>query len=286
MRGCAEQCTSVGKILRPFQKVGNVAHVSALYVYPIKSCRGFSVRERAVVERGFAGDRRWMIVDAEGNFVTQREVTALSRVVTALDSESLTVSAPGFTRLVVPAAHHGERKTVQVWSDRVQACAHPEGSAWFSELLGAPHELVYMPDSEQRAVNPARARTGDIVSFADGYPFLLISEASLADLNARASQSLTMARFRPNIVVAGSEPFAEDGYSEVWLGEISFRGVKRCDRCSVTTIDPDTGERGKEPLKTLATYRLEDKKVWFGMNMIHDGTGTLRVGDAVRRLIA
>jgi uncharacterized protein YcbX len=261
-----------------------VAHVSALYVYPIKSCRGFSVSERAVVTRGFSGDRRWMIVDAQGNFVTQREVTELSQVTTGLDSDSLTVSAPGLSRLVIPAAHHGERKTVQVWADSVQACAHPEGSAWFSEFLGAPHELVYMPDSEQRAVNPARARTGDIVSFADGYPFLLISEASLADLNARVGQPLSMARFRPNIVIAGTEPFAEDGYAEVWLGEISFRGVKRCDRCSVTTIDPVTGERGKEPLKTLATYRLQDKQVWFGMNMIHDGVGLLRVGDAVRML--
>ena len=225
-----------------------------------------------------------MIVDAEANFVTQRELAQLSLVDTSLDSASLTVSAPGLSRLTLPQTHSGERKTVRVWEDLVSACVHAEGSAWFSEFLGAPHELVYMTDSEQRAVNPGRARPGDIVSFADAYPFLLISEASLEDLNARLPEPVTMQRFRPNIVISGTEPFAEDGYSEVWLGAISFRGVKRCERCVVTMIDPLTGERGREPLRTLAQYRLEDQKVWFGMNLIHDGTGVLRVGDPVTRL--
>jgi uncharacterized protein YcbX len=261
-----------------------VAHVSALYVYPIKSCRGIRVDEWPVERRGFAADRRWMIVDAEGNFVTQREVSGLSLVDTSVDSDSLSVSAPGFSRLTLPLTHSAERRSVRVWQDQVSACAHPEGSAWFSELLSAPHELVYMTDSEHRPVNPERARAGDIVSFADGYPFLLISEASLEDLNARMGAPITMQRFRPNIVITGTEPYAEDGYSEVWLGPISFRGVKRCERCVITTIDPLTGESGREPLRTLAKYRLEDQKVWFGMNLIHDGTGVLRVGDPVTRL--
>jgi hypothetical protein len=261
-----------------------VAHVSALYVYPIKSCRGIRVGEWPVEKRGFFADRRWMIVDAAGNFVTQRETARLSLVDTRLDSESLSVSSSGFSRLVLPLTHSAAPKTVRIWQDQVLACPHPEGSAWFSELLGAPHELVYMTDAEHRPVNPARARAGDIVSFADGYPFLLISEASLEDLNARLEQPIAMERFRPNIVIGGTEPFAEDGYSEVWLGAISFRGVKRCDRCVITTIDPRTGEQGREPLRTLAKYRLEDQKVWFGMNLIHDGTGRLRVGDPVTRL--
>jgi uncharacterized protein YcbX len=258
-----------------------VAHVSALYVYPIKSCRGIRVDEWTVERRGFFADRRWMIVDAEGNFVTQREVAQLSQVATSLDEDCLSVSAPGLYRLILPQKYSAELRPVRIWQDRVLACAHPEGSAWFSEFLNAPHELVYMTDSEQRPVNPARARAGDIVSFADGYPFLLISEASLEDLNARLEEPITMERFRPNIVISGTEPFAEDGYSEVWLGAISFRGVKRCDRCVVTTIDPLTGERGREPLRTLAKYRLEDQRVWFGMNLIHDSTGVLRVGDPV-----
>jgi uncharacterized protein len=258
-----------------------VAHVSALYVYPVKACRGIRVDEWAVERRGFFADRRWMIVDAKRNFVTQRELAELSQVDTSLERDSISVSAPGFSRLILPQTHSGELRPVCIWQDQISACTHTEGSAWFSEFLGAPHELVYMTDSEHRPVNPAQARAEDIVSFADGYPFLLISEASLEDLNARLEEPITMERFRPNIVVSGTEPYAEDGYSEVRLGEISFRGVKRCDRCSVTTIDPLTGEGGKEPLRTLAQYRLEDQRVWFGMNLIHDSTGVLRVGDAV-----
>jgi uncharacterized protein YcbX len=262
-----------------------VAHVSALYIYPIKSCRGIRVSEWPVVERGFFADRRWMIVDPERNFVTQRELTRLSLVETSLDDESLFVSAPGLSTLRLPQKYLAELRSVRVWHDQVSACSHPEGSAWFSEYLGSPYELVYMPDTERRPVNPARARASDIVSFADGYPFLLISEASLADLNARLKEPITIDRFRPNIVIADSEPFAEDDYREIWLGKISFRGVKRCDRCSVTTIDPLTAVRGKEPLKTLATFRLQDQKVWFGMNLIHDAAGVLRVGDAVTRRV-
>ena len=259
-----------------------MAHVSALYVYPIKACRGIGVNECRVAERGFEADRRWMIVDMTGKFVTQREVAKLSQVETSLHSGSLRISAPGFSALDLPRSYDsGASRTVQVWNDQVGAAAHAEGSAWFSDFLGAPHELVYMPDAALRQVNPERARTGDIVSFADGYPFLLISEASLADLNGRLARPITMDRFRPNIVITNTEPYAEDEYQQVRLGELAFRGVKRCDRCVVTTIDPVTGKSGKEPLRTLARYRLEDQKVWFGMNLIHDGTGVLRVGDAV-----
>jgi uncharacterized protein YcbX len=258
-----------------------VAHVSALYVYPIKACRGIRCDEWRVERRGFFADRRWMIVDANGVFVSQRELAELSQVDTSLDGDSISVSAPGFSRLRLPQTHSGELRHVRIWEDQVSAVSHAQGSAWFSEFLGAPHELVYMTDTEHRPVNPARARAEDIVSFADGYPFLLISEASLEDLNARLDEPITMERFRPNIVVSGTEPYAEDGYSQVRLGEIWFRGVKRCDRCVVTTIDPLTGERGSEPLRTLAKYRLEDQRVWFGMNLIHDGTGMLRVGDSL-----
>jgi uncharacterized protein YcbX len=261
-----------------------VAAISALYVYPIKACRGVRVDEWPVVERGFEADRRWMIVDAAGTFVTQREVARLALVTTAFDGASLRVTAPGLAPLLLPRAYEVEAtRAVRVWGDELLGCVHAEGSAWFSEYLGAPHELVYMPDAQRRPVNPARARAGDIVSFADGYPFLLISEASLADLNRRLPQPVTMERFRPNIVVDGTTPFAEDDFAELRMGGISFRGVKRCDRCSVTTVDLETGKAGREPLRTLATFRLQDSKVWFGMNLIHDGPGVLRVGDVLER---
>lgn len=260
-----------------------MAVVSALYVYPIKACRGVRVDHWPVVERGFEADRRWMIVDEAGTFVSQRERPRLALVTTALDNDLIRVAAPGLAPLHLPRQYDGgEPRAVRVWSDQSRGSVHAPGSAWFSEYLGAPHQLVYMPDSERRAVNPARARAGDIVSFADGYPFLLISEASLEDLNARLAEPITMERFRPNIVVSGTEPFAEDEFASVRLGEIAFRGVKRCDRCPVTTVDLETGEPGKEPLRTLATFRRWDGKVWFGMNMIHDGPGRLRVGDPVR----
>ena len=259
-----------------------MASVSALYVYPIKACRGVRVAEWPVVERGFDADRRWMIVDHAGHFVTQRDESRLALVKTAFAGDALRLEAPELAPLNLPRRYEVEAtRAVRVWQDDGVGCPHPEGSAWFSEFLGAPHELVYMPDSQRRYVNPERARPTDIVSFADGYPFLLISEASLQDLNARLATPVPMERFRPNIVISGTQPFAEDDFAQLRLGDISFRGVKRCDRCTVTTIDIETGERSKEPLRTLASFRLSDSKVWFGMNLIHDGPGVLRVGDAV-----
>ena len=259
-----------------------MAVVSGLYIYPIKSCRGIRVSEWRVAERGFVADRRWMIVDAAGQFVTQRTVPQLTLVVTRLRGDTIELSAPGLPSLSLPLSHdQGQPRQVQVWEDFVVGAAHEAGSAWFSAYLGAPHSLVYMPEDARRQVNPARARPGDIVSFADGYPFLIISEGSLADLNARLRSPITMDRFRPNIVISGTEPYAEDTYAHVQIGEISFRGPKRCERCVMTTVDPETGIGGKEPLRTLAKYRVEDSKIWFGMNLIHDGVGMLRVGDSV-----
>jgi uncharacterized protein len=259
-----------------------VAAVSALYIYPIKSCRGIRVHEWPVVARGFAADRRWMVVDALGKFVTQRERAQLALVGTTLEGETLRLTAPGRPELLLPLTlATGESRAVRIWEDEALATPHALGSAWFSDYLGAPHELVYMPDQHLRQVNPARANPSDIVSFADAYPFMLLSEASLEDLNSRLAIPITMERFRPNIVVSGTEPFAEDGYARVRIGEVSFRGPKRCERCVITTVDPRTAERGKEPLRTLAEYRSSDQRIWFGMNLIHDGSGVLRVGDRV-----
>ena len=224
-----------------------------------------------------------MIVDENGRFVTQRELAQLALVSTTLEAETLRLSAPGHPELVLPLRHElGTAREVQIWEDRAVGIAHALGSAWFSRYLEAPHELVYMPDDHLRQVNPTRAKPGDVVGFADAYPFLVISEASLADLNSRLEVPLTMDRFRPNIVIRDTEPFAEDGYARVRIGEISFRGPKRCDRCVITNVDPLTGERGREPLRTLAKYRLAEQKVWFGMNLIHDNQGVLREGDAVK----
>jgi uncharacterized protein len=254
--------------------------LSGLFIYPIKACAGIALDRASVVERGLALDRRYMLVDRAGTFITQREVPRLCLVATALDDSRLILSAPGRPTLALPQAlQDGERVACRVWEDTGSALCSAEGSRWFSDFLHDDVRLVYMPDSERRAVNPKRARSSDIVSFADGYPLLVISEASLADLNSRLDEPLDMRRFRPNLVLSDCEPFAEDRFNTLSIGEVSFRAVKRCDRCSVTMVDPTSAERGKEPLRTLARYRLEDGKVWFGMNLIHDGPGELRVGD-------
>lgn len=256
--------------------------LTGLFVYPIKACAGIALEQAAVAERGLAGDRRYMIVDRHGTFVTQRELPRLCLVRAAFERDELVVSAPGVGSLSLPRQlAAGERVRFRVWSSEGSALRHAEASRWFSELVNDELSLVYMPDDERRPVNPARARPGDLVSFADGYPLLLISEESLADLNARLMEPVEMRRFRPNLVISGAEPYAEDDMSALRIGAVSFRGVKRCERCSVTTVDPETGERGKEPLRTLSHYRQRDGKVWFGMNLIHDHTGQLALGDDV-----
>lgn len=268
----------------PSVPVETAAHaaVSALYVYPVKSCRGIRVAEAAVTARGFARDRRWMIVDASGRFITQRQLPELCLVHTALEPDAIVLTAPQAGSLRLPLAHEeGEERLVSVWRHEGKAVRHPEGSAWVTELLKRESSLVYMADRHERAVEPAWGRPDDRVSFADGFPFLLISEASLAGLNQRLEATIEMERFRPNIVVSGVGEFAEDGWREVRLGAIGFRAAKRCSRCVVTTIDPATGTKSKEPLRTLAGYRRWDNDVWFGMNLIADATGTLCVGDVV-----
>lgn len=257
-------------------------HLSGLFIYPIKGCGGISVERAALVERGLAFDRRYMLVDRHGVFISQREVAKLCLVRSEIRDAALSVTAPSMPALLLPLeATQGEAQPYRVWDSTGSALRVAEGSRWFSELLGDEVSLLFMPDAERRAVNPKRARPGDIVSFADGYPLLVISEASLAELNRRLDVPLPMARFRPNLVVSDCEAFAEDGFERVTIGGVSMRGVKRCERCVVTTIDQETALSGKEPLRTLAQFRKQDGKVWFGMNLIHDSSGELRLGDRV-----
>lgn len=261
--------------------------VSALFIYPIKGCGGISVDAAPVVARGFEHDRRWMVVDEAGSFVTQRTEPRLALVKVRRTASVFSLSAPGAPSLDIPIAHDdGPRLPVQVWSHAGEAVPLAAGSAWFSAFLGRPHQLVYMAEDHRRPVDPQRARPGDIVSFADAYPFLLLSRGSLDELNRRLPVPVPIDRFRPNIVLEGCAAFAEDAYARLTIGAVGFRGVKRCDRCSVTTVDQTTGIRGKEPLATLASFRQEEGKVWFGMNLIHDGPGVVSVGDFVQNVAA
>jgi uncharacterized protein YcbX len=266
---------------------GDRARVAALYHYPIKSCAGTRLAAGVVGRRGFAGDRALMLVDPEGRFLTQREFPRMALIAPRLDGETLTVEAPGMSPLTVVATDDGPRAKVVVWRDRCTAIDQGDAAAaWFGAFLGAPCRLARMADDFVRRVDGRYARRpDDQTGFADGYPFLLISEASLDDLNGRLASPLPMNRFRPNIVVTGCPPFAEDRWKRIQLGPVVFDLVKPCARCVITTTDQTTAERGKEPLRTLATYRRRrDGKVLFGQNLLHEGEGVIRAGDAVEIL--
>jgi len=257
-----------------------VTTVSSLHVYPIKGARGTSVASASVGDRGFVDDRRYMVVDPNGVAITQREVARLALVEPTLESGGLRVVSPGMPPLKV--GRGGDRRSAVVWSAVVDALdVGREAAEWFSSVLGVHCSLVYMPDHARRPVNPKYDDSGAIVSFADGFPFLLASESSLADLNARLESPVPMDRFRPNVVVRGAPAWAEDDWDRIAIGEVEFSVPKPCDRCVVTTIDQSSGVAGKEPLRTLATFRARDGRVWFGENLVHHGQGTLSVGDVV-----
>lgn len=263
--------------------------ISAITVYPIKSTAGISCSRATLTPLGLRYDRRFMIVDSNtGIFVTQRVHPELSQVRSAFSGERLRVVAPNMPSLELPLepeAQGGLLRPVQIWEDTCPAqVMDREVNTWFSRFLGRSVTLVYMPKSTRRAVDPERARrSDDVVSFADGFPLLVISEASLEALNARLETPLPMARFRPNLVVAGAmEPHAEDTWARFRVGPITFFGVKPCSRCAITTIDPETAETGREPLATLAMYRKREGKVYFGQNLLHEGSGSIAVGDPVK----
>lgn len=260
-------------------------HLSSLYLYPMKSCAPLACEEAQVQPRGLAHDRRWMVVDGEGCFLTGRQLAAMTRVrALPLGSDGIELHAPGRAALTVVAPGEGPRMRVSVWDSTVEARpAGAEADAWLSETLGRPVRLVHMDADARRAVSEKYAQPGDEVSFADGFPLLLISQAALDHLNTRLAQPVPMTRFRPNLVVDGTAPHAEDEWRRIRIGAVEFDVVKPCVRCVFTTVDTERGERDPsgEPLRTLLTYRRTPKGVTFGQNLIPRGTGTLRVGDPV-----
>ena len=260
--------------------------LSELYFYPVKSLRGIKLERAPVDRRGIRFDRHWMLVDPEGRFVTQRQSPRMALVGTRLIPGGLRLCAPGMPDLEIPGDDGaGDPVQVQVWRDQCLArSAGDPAAAWLSRFLERPCRLVYLPESTVRPVDPDYARSGDQVGFSDGFPFLLLSEASLEDLNSRLDTPLPMQRFRPNLVVRGCLPYAEDGWRRIRIGEIRFRVVKPCSRCAIPTIDTRTGEKGVEPLRTLNRYRRRGNQVYFGQNLIQEDQGELRVGAPVEIL--
>lgn len=259
--------------------------ITSLHVYTIKSCAGTSVRSWDADSVGFVGDRRWMVTDEDGVFISQRELPRMSLITPEMKDGHLTINAPDMPTLTVPFEPDGPRHPARVWGDVVETVsAGEEAGGWFSEFLRFPCRLVNMPDDSIRRVDPDFANPEDLVHLADGFPFLLISEESLENLNSRLETPLPMNRFRPNIVVSGTDPFAEDEWKEVRIGDVHFRAAKPCARCAITTVNQETAEKGKEPLTTLAEFRKVGGEVMFGQNLIHETPGTLRVGDGVEVL--
>jgi uncharacterized protein YcbX len=259
--------------------------VAGLYVYPVKGLKGFAVEAAFATSRGLRHDRRFMVVDAGGRFLSQRELPQMATVWTQVEEGELRLAAPERDEVAVPVEPaRGEPVTVTVWNSTCEALApSPDADRWLSGFLDRPCRLVYMPESTRRLSNPEHAGADRLVGFADGYAFLVATEASLADLNGRLARPVPMDRFRPNLVVRGATPYAEDGWGEFGVGGARLRMAKPCGRCQVTTIDQATGEvTGPEPLATLAGYR--DRPAFgacFGMNAVTVREGPVRVGDAL-----
>lgn len=256
--------------------------LAELHVYPLKGARGIALERADVLTGGLRHDRRFMLLGEDGLFLTQRTAPRLALVTTALSASSLTIGAPSGSSVEVSLSPDGPRRTVRCWDDDVEAVV-VEGAAaeLVSEHLGQRCTLVFMPADVMRPVEAPYGTPGDRVGFADAYPVLLATRASLADLNARLAEPVPMNRFRPNLVIEGGEAFEEERHTHVLIGSMTFRMPKRCSRCQVTVVDQSTAAVGKEPLRTLATYRTESNKVYFAQNLIPDGEATLAIGDDV-----
>jgi uncharacterized protein len=259
--------------------------ITGLYIYPIKSLGGISLQEATLSDRGFQYDRRWMLVDENGRFLSQREVAQMALLKVSLHEQGLLVTHSGKpgTELLIPfESGTTDTMMVEVWSDRCRArLVSTEADAWFSEQLGRPCKLVFMPDTTHRRVDGRYANNKEITSFSDAFPVLIIGQASLDDLNNRLEIPLPMDRFRPNIVFTGGTPHQEDEMKEFEVSGITFYGVKPCARCNITTIDQQTARAAKEPLKTLSTYRRWNNNIYFGQNLLFKGSGAVKVGDLI-----
>ena len=269
---------------------GVQATITALNVYPVKSCRGIPLQQGTLTATGFSDDRHWMLVRPNGRFVTQRELPRMALIGTAVDEAGLTLTAPGMPALTVPRAVPGEARPVTVWKFDGRGIDYGAKAAeWLTQFLETPLSLVAFDTSMPRTCSPEwTPGTHAITEFADGFPVLVISRASFADLNSRlqsrSSKALPMERFRPNIVIDGVGPYDEDRIHELRIRDITLRLVKPCARCTITTTDQQSGAvDGVEPLRTLKEYRFdrELRGVLFGQNaIVADGMGkALRVGD-------
>ncbi len=258
--------------------------ITSIHIYPVKSLAGISLHSAKLEPRGFKFDREWMVVDSNGNFLTQRELAPLALIQTALEDDHLRLTMPLGDSVQVPLDSGSDREevTVKVWKDYCQAIDQGEEAAkLLSQFLEKKVRLVRMANGFKRLVDQRYAKPDNIVRFADDFPVLIIADESLNELNRKLEYPVPMNRFRPNITIGGAEAFAEDSWTEIAIGDVKLSVVKPCARCLITTIDQDTAESSLEPLRTLSFFRKEGGKIMFGQNAIPQTFGELTVGDQV-----
>ena len=264
--------------------------INQLFIYPVKSLSGISVSTSEVTNRGLKYDRRWMIVDRNNQFLTLREYPKMSLLDVEINENGLTIKSRVYPEIPIKipfVTDTNNLENVTIWNATVQAKpVKNEVDKWLSDMLGGECKLVYMLDESMRPVDTTSGYhpEGKFTSFADAYPFLLLGEASMNDLNTRSEKQFSIKRFRPNIVFTGGSPYQEDDIENFMINNINFTGLENCARCKIPNINPENGILGadNEPLKTLSKYRLRNKNIEFGRNIVHAGTGIISVGDELK----
>lgn len=262
--------------------------LSQIYIYPVKSLAGIAVKAWPVDSNGLRFDRKWMLIDAQQQFLSQRSLPQMALIKTRIEQDCLIMSAPNQPDLKISLfPTDGDEVEVGIWHDRCLAkTVSSAADAWFSRFLQTDCRLVYHPDEQIRQVDQHYAQPTDQTAFSDGFPFLVISENSLNALNQLLDTPVTMQRFRPNLVIADCDSHAEDRWRQIKINSLTFRLPKPCSRCAIPGIDPETAVRSKQPLATLNRMRRWDNKIYFGQNALHDKAGNLSVGDPVEILEA
>lgn len=256
--------------------------LSGIYIYPIKSMGGIRLEASACEVRGLQYDRRWMLIDPTGKFVSQREHAQLSLIKLSLSPDGFKLSYNDEHRHIPRTLSGANHSEVRVWGDTCKAIIHDsEVNEWLSKTLDMDVRLVYQVDEDKRLVDPSFAKNSEVNSLSDGYPYLILGQSSLDLLNDKLNEPILINRFRPNLVFRGGEPHEEDQWADFNIGSAKFYGAKPCSRCQVPTINQESGKMGKEPTKTLARYRNFDHKIKFGMNVLCSQKGTIAVGDTI-----
>lgn len=264
--------------------------ISEIWIYPIKSLAGIRLKKTIVQQKGLQYDRRWMLVDSNGRFLTQREHPKMALFSVAITNGHLIVSTQTpvtdevvqSIKLDLNTEASGNFLKINIWDDEVETVeVNPDYSAWFSERLSIKCRLVFFPEENRRDADPDYARNNEQVSLADGYPFLIIGQSSLDELNKKLKEPVSIKRFRPNFVFTDGQPHEEDSWRNLAIGSVRFEGVKPCSRCVLITVNPETGEKGVEPLKELSTYRKKNNKVYFGENLLARSDGEVNEGDLI-----